>query len=101
MCIRDRNMIFVNPADGISFNVSSPGGFTINNSSIGLTVNGVNVSGSLNITGSSSNKNVSYLGLQSNLTYNVSITVTDSFNLTASASTYFETTWVGVPRVLY
>jgi len=96
-----QNMIFVNPADGITFNVSSPSGFTINNSSIGLIVNGVNVSGSLNITGSSSNKNVTYLGLQSNLTYNVSITVTDSFNLTASASTYFETTWVGVPRVLY
>ena len=95
------NMIFVNPGDGITFNVSSPSGFTINNSSIGLVVNGTNVSGSLVITGSSSNKNVSYFGLQSNLTYNASITVTDSFNLTASASTYFETTWVGVPRVLY
>ncbi|HEX5218216.1 MAG TPA: hypothetical protein VFZ59_01505 [Verrucomicrobiae bacterium] len=96
-----QNMIFVNPADGITFNVSSPSGFTINNSGIGLVVNGLDVSGSLNITGSSSNKNVSYLGLQSNLTYNVSITVTDSLDLTASASTYFETTWVGVPRVLY
>jgi len=95
------NLIFVNPSDGITFNVSSPSGFTINNSSIGLVVNGVNVSGSLVITGSSSNKNVSYLGLQSNLTYTVSITATDTFNLTASASTYFETTWVGVPPVLY
>ena len=27
--------------------------------------------------------------------------MTDAFNLTASASTYFETTWVGVPPVLY
>ena len=95
------NMIFVNPSDGISFNVSSPSGFTINNSAIGLVVNGVNVSGSLAISGSSSNKNVSYHGLQSNLTYTASITVTDAFNLTASANTYFETTWVGVPPVLY
>ena len=94
-------MIFVNPSDGISFNVSSPSGFTINNSAIGLVVNGVDVSGSLAISGSSSNKNVSYHGLQSNLTYTASITVTDAFNLTASANTYFETTWVGVPPVVY
>ena len=47
------NMIFVNPSDGISFNVSSPSGFTINNNAIGLVVNGVNVSGSLAISGSS------------------------------------------------
>jgi len=95
------NMIFVNPNDGITFNVSSPSGFTINNSGIHLVVNGANVSGSLAISGSSSNKNVAYHGLQSNLTYTASITVTDSFGLTASASTYFETTWVGVPPVVY
>ena len=95
------NMIFVNPNDGLSFNVSSPSGLTINNGSIGLVINGANVSSSLAISGSSSNKTVSYLGLQSNTVYNASITVTDSFNLTASASTYFETTWVGVPPVLY
>jgi hypothetical protein len=95
------NMIFVNPNDGISFNVSSPSGFTINNSAIGLVVNGVDVSGSLAISGSSSNKNVTYHGLQSNLTYTASITVTDAFNLTASANTYFETTWVGIPPIVY
>jgi hypothetical protein len=95
------NMIFVNPSDGITFNASSPSGHTINNSGIHLVVNGTDVSGSLVITGSSSNKNVSYSGLQSNLTYNASITVTDSSNLTATANTYFETTWVGVPPVLY
>src|ERR1019366_3098190 len=93
------NMIFVNPSNGITFNVSSPSGFTIN--SIHLVVNGVDVSGSLAISGSSSNKNAAYYGLQSNLTYTASITVTDSFNFTASASTYFETTWVGVPPVTY
>jgi hypothetical protein len=95
------NMIFVNPSDGITFNVNSPSGFTINNGAIGMVVNGVNVSGSLVISGSSSNKNVAYHGLQSNLTYTASITVTDAFGLTASANTSFETTWVGVPPVTY
>lgn len=95
------NMIFVNPSDGITFTASSPSGFTINNSDIQLMVNGTNVSGSLVISGSASSKNVTYAGLQSNLTYTVSITVTDSFNFTASANTYFETTWVGVDPVVY
>ena len=96
-----QNMIFVNPSDGISFNVSSPSGFTINNSGIHLVLNGTDVSGSLAISGSSSNKNVTYSGLQSNLTYTASITVSDAFNLTVSASTYFETTWVGIQPVTY
>jgi hypothetical protein len=95
------NMIFVNPNDGLSFNVSSPSGFTISNSAIHLVLNGVDVSGSLAISGSSSNKNAAYYGLQSNLTYTASISVTDASNLTASASTYFETTWVGIEPVTY
>jgi hypothetical protein len=95
------NMIFVNPNDGVSFNASSPAGNTISNGSIGLMLNGVNVSSALVISGSSSNKNVLYHGLQSNLTYNASITITDSFGLTASLNTYFETTWVGIPPVVY
>jgi hypothetical protein len=95
------NMIFVNPADGLSFNVSSPSGFTINNSGIQLVVNGVDVSGSLVITGTTANKNVTYSGLQSNQTYTATITVTDSFNFSASANTYFETTWVGIEPVTY
>lgn len=95
------NMIFVNPSDGITFNVSSPSGFTINNSGVQLMVNGVDVSGSLVISGSSSNKNVAYYGLQSNLTYTASIAVTDTFNFTASANTYFETTWFGIEPIVY
>ncbi len=95
------NMIFVNPGDGLSFNVSSPSGFTINNSAIHVVLNAVDVSGSLAISGSSSNKNVSYSGLQSNLTYTASITATDAFNFTVSANTYFETTWVGIDPVVY
>ena len=96
-----QNMIFVNPSNGITFNASSPGGFAINTNNIHLVVNGVDVSGSLAISGSSSNKNVTYSGLQSNSTYTASITVSDAFNLTVSASTYFETTWVGIQPVTY
>ena len=95
------NMIFANPGDGITFNVSSPSGFSINNNAIHLAVNGVDVSSSLAISGSASNKSAAYHGLQSNLTYTASITVTDVFNLTVSANTYFETTWVGIQPVLY
>ena len=95
------NMIFVNPSDGITFNATSPSGFTINNSAIHLVLNGVDVSGSLVISGSASSKNVAYHGLQSNQTYTTSISVADSFNFTASASTYFETTWVGIEPVTY
>ncbi|HZR20730.1 MAG TPA: hypothetical protein VFE51_25845 [Verrucomicrobiae bacterium] len=95
------NMIFVAPSNGLSFNVSSPAGFIINNSGIGLVLNGTNVSANLVISGSSSNKNVSYHGLQSNLTYTASITVTDSFGFTASQNSYFETTWVGIPPIVY
>ncbi len=96
-----RNMIFVNPADGVSFNVSSPSGFTITNAGIHLTLNNTDVSGSLAISGSTSNKTVTYQGLQSNLTYNASITVTDSFGFTASTTSYFETTWVGIAPIIY
>lgn len=94
------NEIFVDPHVGVSFNVNSPSGFTINSNAIGLVLNGVNVSSGLSISGSSSNKNVTYSGLASNTVYNATITVTDSFNLTATANTYFETTWVGVPPIL-
>jgi hypothetical protein len=95
------NMIFVNPGDGLSFNVSSPSGYTINASGIHLTLNGTDVSASLGVTGSSSSKTVTYSGLQSNTTYNASISVTDVSNLTSTASSYFETTWVGIPPIVY
>ncbi|MGA3265760.1 MAG: hypothetical protein ABSE16_02945 [Verrucomicrobiota bacterium] len=99
--LNPQNEIFVPPANGLSFDVSSPSGFTINSSSIQLILNGTNVSAGLIISGSSSNKTVLYDGLQSNSTYNASITAMDSFNLTANANTYFQTTWVGVPAYSY
>lgn len=96
-----QNMILVNPTNGITFNVSSPSGFTINNSGIHVTVNGTDVSGSLAITGSASSKNVVYSGLQSNSTYTVSISVTDASGLNVSANTYFQTMWFGIQPVTY
>ena len=94
-------MIFVPPGNGLNFNVSSPSGSTINTNAIHLILNGADVSGSLAITGSSSNRNVAYHGLQSNTVYNAFITATDASGLSASAGNYFETTWVGIPPILY
>jgi hypothetical protein len=96
-----QNMIFVNPSSNLSFNVSSPSGFTINNSGIHVTLNGTDISGSLAINGSASSKNVVYSGLQSNSTYTVSISATDVSNLTVNASTTFQTMWLGIQPVTY
>jgi hypothetical protein len=95
------NMIFVDPSDGITFNVSSPSGFALSDSDIRLIVNGVEVSSNLAISGSPSNKTVAYYGLRSNLTYSASIMAIDAFGFTASADTTFETAWVGIPPVVY
>jgi hypothetical protein len=99
--IYPQNMIFVNPTNTFSFTASSPSGNTINNSGIHLYLNGTDVSAGLTFSGSASSKTAIYSGLQSNTAYNVSITVTDSVNLAASQSTYFETMWVGVPPITY
>lgn len=101
-----QQMIFVPPSSGISFNVSSPSGHVIGTNAVHLVLNGQDVSHSLTFTGTnanntSTNLNVFYNGLQSNLTYNVSITVTDSFGFTASVNTSFETTWRGVQAPTY
>jgi hypothetical protein len=96
-----QDMIFVPPSSGISFNVSSPSGFTINSNAIHMVLNGTDVSGSLAISGSASSKNVVYSGLQSNLSYTVSISATDVSNLTVNASTYFQTMWFGIQPVTY
>ncbi len=62
-----QNMIFFPQSNGFNFDASSPSGSTINNSGIHLRLNGVDVSSNLVISGSSSSKTVSYLGLQSNM----------------------------------
>src|SRR5262249_54054611 len=95
------NMIFISPSDGLSFTASSPQGITIPTNGISVVLNGVNISSSLTISGSSSNKNISYNGLQSNTVYTAAISVTDASNLTTTANSYFETTWVGIQPILY
>jgi hypothetical protein len=99
--LNPQDEIFVPPASNFTFNVTSPSGFTINNSGIQVLLNGSNVSSGLIITGSATNKNVTYEGLQSNATYNATINVTDTANLRSSANTTFQTTWVGVPAPTY
>lgn len=93
------NMIFVDPADGITFNASSPSGFTL--SDIRLVVNGVDVTTQLTISGSPTNKSAGYYGLKSNQTYTATLTVTDAQGFSATTDTYFETTWVEIPPVVY
>lgn len=99
--LNPQNEIFVPPSEGLSFSVTSPSGFTINDSGIQLVLNGSNVSSGLIITGSASSKDVMYNGLQSNTIYDAAITVTDSSNLTTTANSTFQTTWVGVPAPTY
>ena len=72
------------------FTVSSAA--PINSSGVVVTVNGVDVSGSLVITGSgTTNLNVSYSGLQSNRVYTAVITVTDTVNLVSFKNVSFDT----------
>ena len=85
----------------LSFNVASPSGMAINTSSVKVISNGANVSSGLTLGGSSSNVSVLYSGLQSNTAYSVSISAADAFGLSVSASNYFETTWIGIPPVIY
>jgi hypothetical protein len=99
--LNPQNEIFVPPSSGLSFTVTSPNGFTINNSGIQVVLNGTNVSSSLSITGSASSKNVTYSGLQSNANYNATITVTDVNGLQNSANTTFQTTWLGTLAPTY
>jgi hypothetical protein len=99
--LNPQNEIFVPPGNGVSFDVSSPSSVAINTNAIHLILNGTDVSSNLTFSGTSSNWSVFYNDLQSNATYNASITVTDSFNFTANVNTYFQTTWVGVPAPTY
>ncbi len=84
-------MLMVVPTNGISFSVSSPSSTTIPSTGIHMTVNGLDVSGSLAITGSDTSKNVRYTALVSNMNYSVAIHIVDSQNLTADTSFSFDT----------
>jgi hypothetical protein len=84
-------ILLANAADGISFTVSSASATPINNSDIHATLNGTDISSSLNISGPDTSKSVSYTGLQTNKTYNVSIQVTDTLGLSAGSTFTFDT----------
>jgi hypothetical protein len=63
----------------------------INDSGIQVTVNGVDVSASLGISGSATIRNVTYSGLTTNKTYAVVVHVTDANGLMVSRTVNFDT----------
>jgi hypothetical protein len=102
--------VFYLASKGISFVASTAGGgsndlvygtnapyvlsiahTTISNSGIGLVVNGVDVSGSLGITGQRNYKKVSYNGLVANTKYVATILVTNSAGAYTTRTLTFDT----------
>jgi hypothetical protein len=84
--------LFYAPANGVSFAAGSSGGKTISAAGITLVLNGVNVSGGLNVTGSgTTNVTVTYGGLGTNTVYTGLITVTDSGGQSANFPLRFDT----------
>jgi len=59
--------------------------------SIGIVVNGVNKTGSLQFSGPSTNLSVTLPGLASNTLYTISVSVTNSVGLTSSKTVNFDT----------
>jgi hypothetical protein len=74
----------------LSFVASNPT-YGINTTNIQVILNGINISSSLAFSGSSTNWNVSYTGLQPNTSYTAAITVTDKTNQTATTTVSFDT----------
>ena len=84
------NLLFA--SNHISFNVYSPSSSPISNSNIHLVVNGTDVSSSCTFSGSTPNIGVTYNGITPGVwAYTASITVTDSYNFTASTTMNFDT----------
>ena len=73
-----------------SFNVTSASA-TIPTNGVHLTLNGVDVSSSLVVSGSSTSRSVSYTGLKTNVTYTAVINVTDANGSAASSTVQFDT----------
>jgi hypothetical protein len=73
------------------FSVVSPTA-PVSDGSIGLVLNGVNVSADLAISGSANNKTVSYTGLQRNVpSYTAVISATNGNGITAGSTVHFDT----------
>jgi hypothetical protein len=87
---------FFTGATNFSFNVASAstGGAplpTNSTSSIGIVVNGVNRTGSLQFSGPSTNLNASLQGLASNTVYTIKVSVTNSVGLVSAQTVTFDT----------
>ena len=77
-------------APGLTFNVTSATS-TINPGGIHLTLNGLDVSASLSVSGTPNNRTVAYLGLKTNRVYAAAIQVVDVAGYNASSSVLFDT----------
>jgi Carbohydrate binding module (family 6) len=80
---------FFQSTNKFSFSASSPVGIATNNITVAL--NGVDVSSSLVLGGSSTNRSVSYTGLQANTNHTITVTVTDANGNSASLTINFDT----------
>jgi hypothetical protein len=74
----------------LSFVASSPT-YGMNTTNIHVTLNGTDVSSQLAFSGSSASWNVSYSGLQPNMTYAAVISITDVTNQTRTTTVNFDT----------
>ena len=78
------------PGNTFTFTASSPSA-TIPTNGVTLSINGVDVTSQLVITGTSLSKSVSYVGLVTNQTYTAVISVTDANGDFANRTVYFDT----------
>jgi hypothetical protein len=82
--------LLMQPANNFVFTVSSTVA-TINTNAIHLTLNGVDVSSNLVISGSATSKSATYSGLKTNQVYSATIQVSDVNGLTATSAFTFDT----------
>jgi hypothetical protein len=89
--VPESNKNFHPPAGGISFTATTLGGNAIDPSAIRLFLNGSDVSSSLDISGSTNSRNVSYSGLTSNKLYQARITLTEAGGKSSTNEFHFDT----------
>jgi hypothetical protein len=82
--------VLMQPTNKFAFTVNSASA-TIPTNSIRMTLNGVDVSSSLAITGTSTSKSALYTGLKTNMAYTAVISVTDANGSAASSTINFDT----------
>jgi len=84
------NTFFVDPGSTVSFEALA-GGSDIDASGVHLSLNGVDVSGSLSVGGTPSDRTASFSGLAANVPVTAVISVTDQGGHTASKTIHFDT----------